>query len=181
MKAIPSLSSSAFLSTSSPSCDYHHVVVYSSNSSCCWDATEPGAWAAAAPPHTIEHHPAAEDDLAPASQQFSSSTSESEDDDDEDDCWVWTPPAISLKSVHEQRQDLSTSSSAATAEFETERRGAAAWHDWNNPAFHCVPGVRAVATTTMFYAKPSSMMLDNCDMGEQVGEAVFNRALVGNV
>ena len=176
MKAIPSLSSSAFLSTSSPSCDYHHVVVYSSHSSCCWDVTEPGAWAAADLPHTIEHHSSAEDDQASASQQFSSATSE------EDDCWVWTPPAISLKSVHEQRQDLSTSSSAAAAaEFETERRGAAAWHDWNNPAFQCVPGVRTVATTTMLFAKPSSMMLDDCDMGEQVGEAVFNRALVGNV
>lgn len=176
MKVIPSLSSSPFLSTTSPSCDYHHAVVYSFNSSCCWDASEPGAWASAVPPHTIEHHPT-EDDLATASQ-CSSSTSESEDDDEEDDCWVWTPPAISLKSLHEQRQDGSTNSSSA--ELDMEHRGAAAWHDWNNPAFHGVP-VRSVATTTMLFAKPSSMMMDDCDMGEQVGEAVFNRALVGNV
>ena len=177
MKDVSSLSSSAFLSTSSPSSDYHHVVVFASHSSCCWNGAEPGAWPPVTPPDTIQkQHHSAVTKVNPSS--FSLVTSL----DDEDDCWVWTPPAISLKSLHEQRQDWSSSSSscAAAAELDTEHRHADIRHDWNNPAFHSVP-VPMTTTTTISFAKPSSLMLDDCEMGEQVGEAVFNRALVGSV
>ena len=171
MKVNPTPASNAFFSsTSSPSCAYHHVVEHASNSPCCccWDATTvvPELWSAATvtPEHTIE-----------LDQEETGSTTDGRDDamnhscDNGDeyyesvdkDCWVWNPPAISLKSLHEQRQNHT--GAAAAAASDSDHCNDSAWHMHQQHAFIYFPNI------------------SNFELGEQAGEAVFNRALAGGI